>query len=243
MAGILPKTEFETAPAQLVTMRATKDVWEIGCLHNAALNGRAALDAAVGALAPGVSELEVAAEAMAVLVRNGATRPAMPIVAFGENTVHPHHIPTDRCLSAGDVVLLDVYGEAADNYCCDLTETLVWGTADPEAERGIDAVREVQEEIAGKLRKGVTLAQIDAWVGEALDRRALGRYYLGRACHLLGLSEHDPLSEDRGLEEGAVFALEPGVYDLGRRHGVRVERTYLIRQAGAVDLEWRTGTF
>lgn len=75
-------------------------------------------------LVPGVTEEEIARRICILqleLVASGSAFP--PIVAFGENSAVPHHVPTNRKLQNNDVVLLDL-GLIYQGYCSDMTRCL-----------------------------------------------------------------------------------------------------------------------
>ena len=85
--------------------------------------------AAGGLLAVGRSEREVAADLEHAMRRAGSDGVAFEtIIASGPNGAHPHHVPADRVLADGDLVVVD-FGATVAGYASDCTRTVALGGA------------------------------------------------------------------------------------------------------------------
>jgi len=215
---------IENAEALIAPLRRIKDSWELECLRKAQAVGGELMRRAIDSLRPGVSEREVAAQIVAGLTMAGSRRPSTPIVAFGDHTVKTHHVPTGRRMRPGDVVLVDIFGEACYQYCVDIAQTLVIGGENEQAAKRIDVVTQVFDDLAERARPGVTPAELEIHARHRFEAAGFPGEYPGSCVHDVGLSEHDPTAKDEPLRPGRVIAVEPGLYNLSMAIGVRAER-------------------
>lgn len=216
-------------------LRWIKEPEEIRLLDRAQALTDEAYDRAVAKLAEGVTEREVALELEWAMRQSGAEGVSFDsIVAFGENSAEPHHRPTGRTLSRGDVVKLD-FGARFEGYHADMTRTLAFG--DPPAE-----LREVYElvlatQLAGveAVRAGVSGADADRVSRRIIEEAGYGDRFGHSLGHGVGLEVHEgptlrSTSEDV-LPAGAVVTVEPGIYVPGLG-GVRIEDMVEVLEDG-----------
>ncbi|WP_276256964.1 M24 family metallopeptidase [Halomontanus rarus] len=169
------------------------------------------------------------------------------IVASGPNGARPHHHSGDRVIAPGDPVVLD-FGAfvAADlesgtgRYPGDQTRTVVFaGEPDEEFRRVHDVVREAQEAAVTAVEPGVTAAAVDRAARTVIEDAGYGDAFTHRTGHGVGLEVHEPpyivAGNDRQLEPGMVFSVEPGVY-LEEKFGVRIEDLVVVTEDGAERL-------
>ena len=219
--------------------RAVKDSVEIATLRSAAgLLSRVARQVPAF-VAPGRSELQVAADIDAAIRAAGFERPAFEtIVASGPNSARPHARPGGRLLADGDGVVLD-FGGVYDGYCVDLTRTLHVGVAAPALRRLAAAVREAHAAAIAAVRPGIRPSEIDGAARGVLSAHGLGEAFGHGTGHGLGLEVHeDPrISKLPGalpndpVVPGMVFTIEPGAYVEGLG-GVRIEDDVLVTPDG-----------
>ena len=104
-------------------VRRRKDALELTRMRRAADATRAGFETAVPFIAPGISERGLQIEIEAGFFRHGADTVAYDsIIASGPNAAVLHHLPTQRLLSAGELVLIDA-GAEYRGYDCDVTRT------------------------------------------------------------------------------------------------------------------------
>jgi Xaa-Pro aminopeptidase len=212
-----------------------KDPEELDALERAQGATDEAFDAVVGKLRDGVSERELAFELEAEMRRAGAEGPAFDtIVAFGEDAAEPHHEPTGRTLSRGDVVKMD-FGGLVDGYHADMTRTVAFGEPPAQLRDVHDLVRSAQLAGIDAVRKGATGAEVDAAAREVIEDAGLGEHFTHGLGHGVGLEIHEGPRLRRGSDDvlpaGAVVTVEPGVY-LPGVGGVRIEDMVLVMQGG-----------
>ena len=105
-------------------LRAHKDPGEIARIATAAAIADEALARVRPMLEERPTEVEVATALDAEMRRLGAEGPAFEtIVATGPSGAEPHHHPSDRRVSANDLVVLD-FGARVDGYHSDMTRTI-----------------------------------------------------------------------------------------------------------------------
>jgi len=89
------------------------------------------------------------------------------------------------------------------------------------------------------LRAGVPAGGVDRAARAVIEEAGYGEYFIHRTGHGLGLEVHEPpyivAGNERLLEPGMTFTVEPGVY-LPGRGGVRIEDDVLVTSDGAESL-------
>jgi Xaa-Pro aminopeptidase len=223
------------APALVEELREVKDDTELASIRAAARAGMDALDAVLPALAPGVTELEVARRLELAMRDAGAEGVAFDsIVAFGPNAAEPHHLPTSRALARGDLVKLD-FGAAVDGYRSDMTRTVVLGPASARQREVYEVVRAAQAAGLATLRDGVTGGEIDAACRDLITAAGLGEAFSHPTGHGVGLEIHEaPRVRARAggsIAAGTPLTVEPGVYIPGFG-GVRIEDLAVVAPDG-----------
>jgi Xaa-Pro dipeptidase len=196
------------------------------------------VEAALGELRPGLSELEVAARIATLIGEAGAKPSFETIVQSGPNSALPHLRPTARRLAADDLVLLDL-GAAKAGYHGDITRMAVIGEPDRRQLEVHDAVLRAHDAAVAAIRPGVAAGAVDEAARRLLREAGLGEYFIHRVGHGLGLECHEPPSLDPGsdlvLQEGMVVTVEPGAYIPGWG-GVRIEDDVVVTAGGARPL-------
>ena len=219
--------------------RIVKDPGEIDTLRRAAELLSDAAARALTVVAPGRTELDIAADIDALLRSVGFSRPAFEtIVASGPNSALPHARPGPRRLSPGDSVVLD-FGGVHDGYCVDLTRTVQLAPATTDFLEAFEAVRAAQTAAIAAVRPGVKASQVDAAARQTLASRGLADAFVHGTGHGLGLEVHEEpritkvgsSATDEVLQPGMVFTIEPGAY-LAGAFGIRIEDDVVVTSEG-----------
>jgi len=229
-----PEVEFKDVTPFVDALRVIKSPEEIEVLRR---NGRISAEGvkqAMLATRPGVFEYEIEAAAMFEILKRGATGAAYPpIVGSGPNTCILHYQKNNRRVEAGDLVLMD-FGAVLDSMCMDISRT--WpasGKFSREQREVYEIALEIQKACIEAYRPGVTSADVQKHVAEVMKKKGLDpRGQLGGIGHYVGMGTHDVGPRPEKLEEGMVFAIEPGFYYPDRNIGVRIEDTVLITKDG-----------
>ena len=212
-------------------MREVKDKSELVILEKAAAIGDLAYKAAIKAIKPGVSEIEIAAEIEYVMRKNGATAPSFEtIVASGENSSKPHGTASQRKIKNGDLIVLD-FGCIYKGYCSDMTRTVAVGDISVSQKNTYNALLYTQMKMVNIIKNGMQCNQVDKIARNILENLGYAKYFTHSLGHGVGIDIHEmpnlsPKCE-KTLAEGMVITVEPGVYFDGL-FGIRIEDTVEI---------------
>ncbi|RAO07060.1 M24 family metallopeptidase [Micromonospora noduli] len=176
---------------------------------------------------PGRTEAEVATDIAAAIRAAGHVSVDFVIVAAGPNGASPHHGTSDRPIGVGEPVVVDIGGTMPSGYRSDCTRTyLVGGPAPADFLDYYTVLRDAQRAAVAAVRPGVTGAAADAAARAPIAAAGYGAAFLHRTGHGIGLDGHEEpylvAGNDRPLEAGMAFSIEPGIY-LAGRHGARIE--------------------
>jgi Xaa-Pro aminopeptidase len=238
LRAVLPDAAFGLAGEVLAPLRLRKDDRELDALRRAGDLADAVSEAvrALGADAVGMTEAELARDVERRMADRGADEPSFgPIVGSGPNGAKPHHRHGDREIRAGDPVVLD-FGGYVDGYPGDQTRTVVFDGDPPDAfEEVHQVVLAAHHAGVDAVEPGVTAEAVDAAAREVIGDAGYNEQFIHRTGHGVGLEVHEPpyivAGNDRELEPGMVFSVEPGVY-LEGEFGLRIEDLVVVTEHG-----------
>lgn len=128
----------------IYAFRATKEDWELELMRKAQAITDRAFAEVITRIKPGMTELELQAELIYCMYKNGGTGLAFdPIVVSGPNTSLPHGVAGERVIQKGDFVTMD-FGASYMGYCSDMTRTVAVGYATDEMKHVYDTVLKAQ---------------------------------------------------------------------------------------------------
>lgn len=228
---------FDDAEPVLQGLREVKDDAEVAMLRKAAEILSRSFEEFPDIVSEGVTELELGRKATELIYANGATKVDDVLVQSGPRAADPHGLPSSRKVRRGDGIILDI-SCTFEGYYADVTRTLSLG-APKELRRVYSEVLEAEELGIRAAEAGVQVGEVDAAARNHLARAGLGRYFIHRTGHGLGLEVHEaPYIVEGGeekLKDGMCFTVEPGVYLRGRL-GVRIEDDVLIEKGKAAEI-------
>jgi len=236
----LPQATFVAADDAVMAVRAVKSPPEIEAMRRAARISGRMHEAAIAAIAPGVTERAVMAAAHCAGFAAGADALAFDsAVASGPRAGLKHCAPTDRAMRDGDLVFLDM-GAVSDGYCADVSRSTVVGTGTAEQRRFLDCGLAMFEAVIANAAPGVAVVELIATARAVAERLGFVDDFMPRGFgHGLGCSlfEHPSLRpiSTAVLEPGHTFALEPMLIRLNFGTAC-VEETVLITPQGAETL-------
>jgi Xaa-Pro aminopeptidase len=238
----MPHIEQGLAGALLTELRIRKTDAEVHELRQAA----EAIDrvhARMGEwLRAGRTEREVGKDIAEAILAEGHTSVDFVIVASGPNGASAHHELSDRVIEVGDPVVVDIGGSTATGYCSDETRTYAVGEPAAEFRTAYDVLQRAQAAATAAVRPGTTAASIDAAAREVITEAGYGELFVHRTGHGIGLETHEEPyivdGNDRLLEPGMAFSIEPGIYVEGR-HGARIEDIVVCTEHGVESLNQR----
>jgi D-alanyl-D-alanine dipeptidase len=219
----------------LPMLRAVKDAAEVERLAAAGAAADACFLALLSVRFSGRTENEVAADLAQLLLDHGHSQVDFTVVGSGPNGANPHHEAGDRTIEIGDMVVLD-FGGLKDGYGSDTSRTVHVGGDPTDEERRIhDLVRAAQQAGFEAVRPGATCQDVDRAARAVIAQAGYGDRFLHRTGHGIGTTTHEPPymveGEQRPLQPGMCFSIEPGVY-LADRFGVRIEDIVVVQDDG-----------
>jgi Xaa-Pro aminopeptidase len=225
---LAPTLDWKGAADRVERLRLVKDEDELSRIRGAIAVAERAFSAFCALLRPQNTEIELCDALEANVRRAGGQGTSFPpIVAVGDRAALPHAPPTDRPVSASEILLVD-WGASARGYKSDLTRVLATRTKSSCArlEEVYEVVRQAQEAAIRAVRPGVEARAVDAAARKVIDDAGYGDAFNHGLGHGLGLQIHEGPSLRANsadvLAEGMVFTIEPGIY-LPGWGGVRLE--------------------
>jgi Xaa-Pro aminopeptidase len=178
----------------------------------------------------------------------GGEKPSFEVIASsGHNGAKPHYRHSEKVIEEGEPVVLD-FGCYKDLYPSDQTRTLVLDGEPSEKLKEIhETVKKAQENAVEEVEPGIRAKEVDQAAREVIEDAGYGEQFIHRTGHGVGLDIHEPpfinQQNERVLEEGMVFSIEPGIYVEGD-FGVRIEDLVYVTEDGCerlnkTDRGWR----
>ena len=224
---------------KIASFRDSKEPWELELMLKAQEITDKAFTEVLAHIKPGMTELELQAELIYCLYKNGATGLAFsPIVVSGPNTSMPHGVAGERVIQEGDFITLD-FGASYKEYVADMTRTVAVGYATEEMKEIYDLVLKAQCAAIAGSKAGMTGKEIDAIARDIIAEAGYGQCFGHGYGHSLGLEIHeDPNLNTRNpnpMPLNAVCSAEPGIYIPGK-FGVRIEDVTILKEDGVIDI-------
>ena len=229
-----PVFNFKDVTPFIDDLRLIKTAEEIEVMRRNGKLSAEAVKEAMLATRPGVYEYEIEAAAMCVILKGGAKGAAYPpIVGSGPNSCVLHYNRSSRLAQAGEVVLMD-FGADLDYLCMDISRTWpVSGTFSKAQREAYRVALEVQKACIEVYKPGITTQDVRDHVTAVMKQKSIDpRGQRGGIGHYVGMSVHDVGDRGIPLQEGMVFAIEPGLYYPEEGFGIRIEDTILITKDG-----------
>jgi Xaa-Pro aminopeptidase len=222
-----PSVRAFSADEVLTTQRQIKTPYEQRVLRRSVEISAEAHVEGMRTARPGRWEYEVEAAIEATFLRNGAMSWGYPsIVGSGPNATILHYLASTRQMRDGDLLLVDAAGNF-QGLTGDITRTYpVNGRFSPEQRAIYEIVLRAQEAGIAAARPGARVEAVTRAVrrviGDGLqslgfvaassgaERDAeISLWFPHGPVHGIGMDVHEPL---RGLDPGAAFVIEPGIY-------------------------------
>lgn len=220
-------------------LRMVKTEEELRYMEQAQAIGDAAFSHILGQLKPGMTELQVAAEIEYFMKGKGAYGTSFDtIAASGIHSAMPHAMPSEKKIEKGDFLTMD-FGCIFQDYCSDMTRTVVIGKADEKQKEIYRTVRTAQQAALDIIRAGLTGSEVDKAARDIITEAGYGEYFGHGLGHSVGLYIHEeprlsPNSEEV-LLENVIQTVEPGIY-LPGFGGVRIEDMVIVKENGCINL-------
>jgi Xaa-Pro aminopeptidase len=230
------KLEIHYAEDIILNLREKKDQEEVKIMQKAAKITDECFRHIVGKIKPGMTEGEVAKEINMYFYTNADGPAFETIVASGANTAIPHHLASDKMLKTGEAVLLD-FGAKIKGYSADMTRTVFIGKASDRQKEVYRTVLEAQMLAFGELAQTSNILDLHKKIVGYFEKKGFKDNFVHALSHGIGLDVHEEpyVSENKQLEVGMAFSVEPGLY-FPQWGGVRIEDCVINTEGGFVAL-------
>jgi Xaa-Pro dipeptidase len=244
--GVFGEEKLRDACALLDDQKSVKTEADVERLRTANEIANLGLSEFLGAVAPGISGVDLVAGVESAIMRQGAghngakrvrafaqvaTGPQETVVGF-----RPMEISTSRKMRSGDIALLEL-AVVADGYWCDRTRPKVAGRPTDRQKTLFGIVKDAQRSVIAGIREGVKTGDADEIARRAIREAGLEKSFVHITGHGVGFRYHDPApflapGNNMVLQAGMVHTVEPGVYVDGVG-GIRIEDNVVITAAGS----------
>ena len=224
---------------EIASFRAVKEDWELDNMRKAQSIADKAFAEVLPRIKTGMSELELQAELIYCMYKNGAHGLSFdPIVVSGPNSSMPHGVAGERKIQDGDFITMD-FGVLYNGYCSDMTRTVAVGHVTEEMEKVYNTVLEAQLAGLAVTKAGVPGKDIDLAARKVIEDAGYGPYFGHGYGHSVGLEIHESPSpnvrNENPMPLHAVASAEPGIY-LPGKFGVRIEDCVIFTEDGYENL-------
>ena len=241
LSEAFPDATFVHITPEIDRLRAFKSEDEIAKIQKSASISDKAMETALHAVRPGVTELDIAAEAEYVMKKLGSEKPAFStFVASGDRTLLAHPIASRRKIQPGEPVVIDL-GATWEGYMSDICRTTFAGEPTPDQVSYLRLVVKAQEGAASAIRDGAICHDVYQAAYNVFQEKDLGKFLPDDIGYGVGLrqSEFYPIIEKDSstvLKENMVVALLQTTSFSKSIGGLRVEDTFKITREGCERL-------
>ncbi len=240
LKAMLGDALVQDASSLCATLRAVKSPAELDYIRRAAEISALALQALIGAVAEGRSELNLAAVAYHALLSNGSGLPASTMnLMTGERSAFALGSPTERKMRRGDTGLVEI-GAARRRYTSTLGRQWTLGPASSRL-RDIHAViLEASDACLAEMRAGARAVAAHEASTEVIARAGLDQYRAHTTGY--GMAPGFPPSWGESpnlfggssdvLRAGMVVSVEPAVFLPEHGLGVRLIDNVIVTDTG-----------
>jgi Xaa-Pro aminopeptidase len=207
-----PRAEIVRADDIMIELRSRKSPAELACLEEGFRITETALEAVIGALRPGVTELEMVGVAQRAIYENGAEYEGLPMYVFSEKSSrHAISRPTHRRIGAGDIVQLNISARV-DGYSPSIGIPVSMGRLQGRKREVVEFGLEAHRWTQARLKAGAVASGIARDYLQLFKSRGQGEHYLYGPCHGLGMIEVEPpwmeTNSTYPLQENMTFQID-----------------------------------
>ncbi|MHB1354635.1 MAG: M24 family metallopeptidase [Anaerolineae bacterium] len=224
---------------EYVALRYYKSPWEMAQIRAAFALADKCYDAMKARIAPGVSEIEVAAAGEYAARSQGASGFGFsPIVGSGRRSTAVVPTATSKLMQAGETVMIGI-APKIQGYAGVVGDFLpVSGVYTPPQQEALKHLKEVLRLTKAQLVPGKIGREIDAPGRDYFVKHGFWRYLVCPFAHTIGLHEAEepflgPHSDDV-LRPGMAVCVDVSFFGHPELFGARIETGYEITEHGVV---------
>lgn len=224
-----------------VALRYLKSPWELEQIRAAFKLADACYEAIKAKIAPGVSEIEVAAAGEYAARSRGASGFGFSaIVGSGKRSNAVVPTASSKRLEAGEMVMIGI-APKVQGYAGVVGDLLpVSGAYSAQQEECVRHLREAFRLTKAQLAVGKSGREIDAPARAYFEKHGLAKYLVCPFAHTIGLHEAEspffgPNSDDV-LKPGMAVCVDVSFFGHPAFNGVRIETGYEVTQDGPVAM-------
>ena len=155
-----------------------------------------------------------------------------PLAASGKNAAVPHSLPSNMKLKKGFLIL--DFGVKYNGYCSDISRTIYLGKPSMNEIKLYNRVLNVQKKCIKKINDiiGKNAGLLDNYA-----RKELKEEFIHSLGHGTGLEVHEApaiaFKSKDVLLPNSIITIEPGIYNLDKGYGIRIEDDVLVTNLGS----------
>lgn len=242
---------LEDASDILRRQRLVKSPAELEMVRKAGQLADAAVLATVEATAPGVTESDLSAAALAAILHGGGEVPSGgPLVNSGPRALFGRGIGGPRRIEGNDQVLIELAGSYCRYHVC-IESTVAVGKSDPRQADMMAVAADALDQIRDAARPGTELGALDDIHRSVLDAAGFATERFAACGYALGCTfkptwmDVPPMIYTGNpllLEPGMVFFVHIMIPDTRTGVMAGIGQTFAIRESGPVELFSRLPT-
>ena len=176
LGNVLASSRIVDATQLINSLRLVKSPSEIAYIREAASYANVGMEAAIGSIKPGLSEIQLAAEIEYAMRTRGCDYAAMPTwVRSGPRSPNAHSQATNRIMENGDVVCIEFAG-IARRYQCVTMKTFSLGKPSPRVRAMHEAGRDSLLTGAKAIAVGAPLAAAEEASIVPMEHRGFSQF-------------------------------------------------------------------
>ncbi len=223
---LLKNKKFIDVSQNLGKLRAVKSNSEIKKIKEACRITLAIYNHLENFIKRGMSEAKILNEINRQMIMHNSLEAYPSVVASAENSAVPHHVPGNRKLRRGDLLLMDA-GASYENYCSDLTRCYAIGKASENQ-------KQIYEKVANALNSTISAIKENANPSALykIAEKNLNKKMPHAIGHGIGIEAHDFPSlgiKSPALQANNVLAIEPALY-IPKKFGIRLEDNVIVKK-------------
>lgn len=233
----LRDVELVKADNIVTNLRSIKSPNEIKCMKKAYEISEKAIDAILGEMKPGMTELQVIGIAQREIYKHGGEYEGHALYCFcGPGTKHAISRPTHNKIKRNEIIQLNI-GARVGGYSSSVGLPCSMGKLPPRKKKLVEFGLEAHVKTGELMRGGKPAAEVVREYEAFVEKRGFKKYMLYGPCHGIGMMEVErPWMESTStytLQENMTFQIDTFFQDkdfgLRWENGVRVTKTGIER--------------